>query len=120
MAKPFWKAGVCNCHRAWKTVVEADQVIHQLETGELVVGRQRRGGGFRGALDLLHLDSRVRSSSAPASRRINRLAFAVQFDGKHKAIGQVGIVRYRQQLGTLLALLVHPAPQVFGMIQVLN
>ena len=100
-----------------KTVVEADQVVHDLETGELVVGRQSRSG-FRVPLTCfisVNGSFFMRSCAHAASIGLPLLSSSMR---KHEAVREVGIVRNRQQLGAVLALRIHPVPQIFGMIRI--
>ena len=93
---------------------QADQEAHDLVVGELVVGRQQRMG-LRLALDLLDLDQPLVAVARGGPGRVDRPAEAVDVGRIHPAVGEVGVVRDRQQFVAGLALRVHPLPQVFGM-----
>ena len=95
----------------------AQEIFQDLVAGELVVWRERRMR-FRRALELLDLGERLVVDPRLRPRSVDRPAFAVDFQREHDAVGEVRVVRDRQQLVPCLALLVHPVPQVLRMTRV--
>ncbi len=70
------------------------------------------------ALKLMDFGQRLIVHALLRPGGVNRPPFAVNLQGKHNAIAQVGIVRNRQQLYTGFALSIHPIPEIFRMIRV--
>src|SRR5271165_2882002 len=68
--------------------------------------------GFRLSLDLLDLGQPLVAVPRRGPGGIDRPAKAVHIDRKHASVAQVRIVRDAQKLVALLALSVHPVPQV--------
>ena len=70
------------------------------------------------ALDLLDLDQPLVAVARRGPGRVDRAALLSTSVGIHAAVGEVGVVRDRQQLVAGLALAVHPVPQILGMRRV--
>ena len=95
----------------------AQKVGQYFVVRELVVGR-KQWMGLGCALELMDFGQRLIVHALLRPGGINRSPFAVNLQGKHNAIAQVGVMRDRQQLITCLALGIHPVPEIFRMIRV--
>ncbi|MNE21620.1 hypothetical protein D3C80_1147880 [compost metagenome] len=75
--------------------------------------------GFRSALDLVDFGECLVTHPRFGPRGIDRTATIVNVYRKHQAVAEIGIVGNRQHLIALVALFVHPRPQVlrFGRIE---
>ena len=100
-----------------RAIDPAQQVLQNFVAGELVVGRKRRVR-FRCALELLDLGQRLVVDARLRPRRVDRPALAVDFQRKHDAIGEIRVMRDRQQLVARLALAIHPFPQLLRLVRV--
>ncbi len=100
-----------------RAIDAAEQILQNLVAREFVVGRQRRVR-FRRALELLDLGQRLVVHPRLRPGRVDRPALAVDFQREHDAVGQIGVVRDRQQLVARLALAVHPVPQILRMTRI--
>ena len=67
-------------------------------------------------LDLLDFDEAFVAVARGCPRRIDGPPKAVEVNGIHPAVTQIGVMRNGQQLVACLALRVHPRPQVLGML----
>ena len=73
---------------------------------------------LRRALELMDFGQRLVVHALLCPRGVDRSPLAVDLEGKHDAIAQVGVVRDRQHFNACLALGIHPVPEVLGMIRV--
>ncbi len=95
----------------------AQEHRHDLEAGELVVGRKQRMR-LRRAFELVDLDQPLVAIARSGIGGVDRTALGVDLDREHPAVGEVRVVRDGEELVAGLALAIHPVPEIHGVKRV--